>query len=133
MKRTQCTCLILSFLLPWFGQGAGQPRDNPVLHGWVKALRLINYLLALPKIAKHKIHLEILPVCTGVEVQRGLTGIEEFYSIISRESVKLNGFLDLSGMAAAAGYKLRARNMNAMGVQVFGTVLNKNVLTGDYL
>ena len=36
-------------------------------------------------------------------------------------------------MAAAAGYKLRARNMTGMGVQVFGTVLNKNVSTGDNL
>ena len=62
-----------------------------------------------------------------------MTGIEEFCSIVSRESVELNGVLDLSGMAAAAGYKLRARNMTAMGVHVLGTVLNKNVLTGDDL
>ena len=57
--------------------------------------------------------------------------IEDFYTAISGEYVELNGFLDLSGMAAAAGYKLRARNMT--GVQVVGTVLNKNVSTGDYL
>ena len=74
-----------------------------------------------------------LPVCTGVGVRRDVTGIEEFCSIVSRESVELNGVLDLSGMAAAAGYKLRARNMTAMGVHVLGTVLNKNVLTGDDL
>ena len=36
-------------------------------------------------------------------------------------------------MAAAAGFKLRARNMTALGVQVIGTVLNKNVSTGDDL
>ena len=34
-------------------------------------------------------------------------------------------------MAAAAGYKFRARNMTAMGVQILGTVLNKTVSTGD--
>ena len=60
-------------------------------------------------------------------------GIKDFHSTISRETVELNGFLDLSGMAAAAGYKLRARNMTALGVQVLGTVLNKNVSTGDDL
>ena len=60
-------------------------------------------------------------------------GIEEFYSTISRETVKLNGFLDLSGIAAATGFKLRARNMTALGVQVVGTVLNKKVSTGDDL
>ena len=32
-------------------------------------------------------------------------------------------------MSAAAGYKLRARNMTALGVQVIGTVLNKTVST----
>ena len=50
-----------------------------------------------------------LPVCTGV------VGIKEFYFSISGETVVLNGFLDLSRMAAAAGYKLRARNMTALG------------------
>ena len=30
---------------------------DPVLHGWVKALRLINYLLASPKKLKHRYHL----------------------------------------------------------------------------
>ena len=71
-----------------------------------------------------------LPVCTGVGVRRDEVGIEEFYTTIFRGTVKLNGFLDLSGMAAAAGFKLRARNMTALGVQVVGPVLNKNVSTG---
>ena len=74
-----------------------------------------------------------LPVCTAVGVRRYVVGIKDFYSTISGETVELNGFLDLSGMAAAAGFKLRARNMTALGVQVVGTVLNKNVSTGDSL
>ena len=53
--------------------------------------------------------------------------------MISGESIQLNEFLDLSGMADAAGYKLRARNMTALGVQVLGTVLNKNVSNEDDL
>ena len=60
-------------------------------------------------------------------------GIEDFYTMISGEFINFNGFLDLSGMAAAAGYKLRARNMTALGVQFLGMVLNKNVSTGDDL
>ena len=68
-----------------------------------------------------------LPVCTGVGVRRDVVGIDEFYSILSGENVELNGFIDLSAMAAAAGYKFRARNMTSMGVQVLGTVLNKPV------
>ena len=66
-----------------------------------------------------------LTTCTGVGVRSDVVGIEEFYSMISGESVELNGFV------AAAGYKLRARNMTALGVQVLGTVLNKTVSTGD--
>ena len=53
--------------------------------------------------------------------------------MISGEAVKLNRFLDLSGMAAAAGFKLRARNMTTVGVQVLGTVLKKNISSGDDL
>ena len=64
-----------------------------------------------------------LPVCTGVGVRRDVVGIEDFYSIISGETVELNGFLGLSGMSAAAGFKLRARNITALGVQVVGTFL----------
>ena len=43
------------------------------------------------------------------------------------------GFIDLTSFAILAGYKFQSRNMTAMGVQVLGTLLNKNVLTGhDY-
>ena len=74
-----------------------------------------------------------LLACTGVEVRREVRGKEEFYLLIAGESVELNGSVDLSRMAAAAGYKLSARNMKVMGVQVLGTVLNKNVSMGDDL
>ena len=72
-----------------------------------------------------------LPVCTGVGIRRDVKGKEEFYSNISGESVDLNRFLDLSGMAAAAGYKLRARPLTPMGVQILVILLNKTVSTGD--
>ena len=66
-------------------------------------------------------------------VRRDVVGIEDFYTQVSGETVGLNGFLDLSAMAAAAGFKLRARNMTALGVQVVVTVLNKNISMGDNL
>ena len=74
-----------------------------------------------------------LPACTGVGVRRDVMGIEEFYTLLSGEDVELNGFVDLSAMAVAAGFQLRARNMTALGFQVLGTVLNKTVSTGDDL
>ena len=58
--------------------------------------------------------LKDLPVCTGVGVRRDVVGIEEFYSILSEKTVELNGFVDLSAIAAAVGYKFRARNMTVM-------------------
>ena len=66
-------------------------------------------------------------------VRRDVVGIEDLYTMMSGESVELNGFVDLALMSAAAGYKLRARNMTALGVQVIGTVLNKTASTGDDL
>ena len=30
---------------------------DPVMHGWTKTLRIINYLLAVPKLLKQKLHL----------------------------------------------------------------------------
>ena len=53
--------------------------------------------------------------------------------MIYGEIVELNGFVDLYAMSVAAGFKLRARNMTALGVHVFGSVLNKTVSTGDDL
>ena len=72
-----------------------------------------------------------LPTCTGVGVRRYVVEIEEFYTLLSGEDVELNGFVDLSAMSAAAGFKLRARNITALGVQVLGTVFNKTVSTVD--
>ena len=72
-----------------------------------------------------------IPVYTGTGVRRGVVGIEEFYTLLSGETVELNGFVDLLAMAVAAGFKFRARNMAALGVQVLGTILNKTVSTGD--
>ena len=67
-------------------------------------------------------------------IQRDIRGVEEFYSLVSGEEVRVErGFIDLTYFAILAGYKFQSRNMTAMGVQVFGTLLNKNVLTGhDY-
>ena len=42
-------------------------------------------------------------MCTGVGVRRDVVGIEDFYTILSGETIELNGFLDISAMAAAAG------------------------------
>ena len=51
--------------------------------------------------------------------------------MLSGESVELNGFVDLASMSMVMDYKLKARNMTALGVQVVGTVLNTTVSTGD--
>ena len=73
-----------------------------------------------------------LPVSAGLAIRRDIRGVEEFYSLISGEEVSLErGFIDLTSLAILARYKFQSRNMTAMGVQVIGTLLNKNVSTGD--
>ena len=45
---------------------------DPVLHGWTRALRIINYLLAVPKKVKHRTHLipdENCQVCENVRTR----------------------------------------------------------------
>ena len=73
-----------------------------------------------------------LPVSAGLAIRRDIRGVEEFYTLISGEEVRIErGFIDLTSLAVLAGYKFQSRNMTAMGVQVIGTLLNKNVSTGD--
>ena len=73
-----------------------------------------------------------LQVSVGSAIWRDLWVVEEFYSLIAREEVRLEeGFIDLITLAILAGYKFRSKNMIAMGVQIQGTLLNKNVFTGD--
>ena len=66
-------------------------------------------------------------------VRRDVERIKDFYTLVSGETVELNRFMDFSAMAAAAGFKFRARKMTALEVQVVGTVPYKNVFTGDGL
>ena len=74
-----------------------------------------------------------LPVSTGLAIRRDIQGVEEFFSLISGEEVRMeNGFVDLTTLAILAGYKFQSKKMTAKGVQVQGTLLNKCVYTGDY-
>ena len=67
-----------------------------------------DYLIERIKVHSRLLEVLIdLPVCTGVGVRRDVVGIEDFYTILSGETIELNGFLDLSAMAAAAGYSLQ--------------------------
>ena len=73
-----------------------------------------------------------LPVSARLGVRRDVRGIEDFYSLIADKPIQMmNGFVDLAAMSIAAGFKFHARNMNTLGVQVLGTILNKTVSTGD--
>ena len=48
---------------------------------------LVSRIEVQPRLLKV---LKDLPVCTGVGVRRDVVGIEEFYSILSGETVELN-------------------------------------------
>ena len=75
--------------------------------------------------------IEELPVCVGLGVRADVSKIEEFYSIIAGRPVKMRGFVDLAVLAVIAGWKMNARGMTCMAVQVCGTILNKCVWKGD--
>ena len=94
---------------------------------------MYNYVVKKMEIQSEILELlRDLPVSAGLGIRRDLLGVEEFYSLISGQDVCLeSGFVDLTTLAILAGYKFHSRNMTAMGVQVIGTLLNKNVSTGD--
>lgn len=73
-----------------------------------------------------------LPVCVGLGVKSDVDEIELFYSMLTGCDVLLNGFIDLAVLATLSGWEFQSRGMTAMGVQVYGTVLNKCVSTADY-
>ena len=71
----------------------------PVLHGWTKTLRLINYLLALPKRLKHKLHLILNKTCKICEArdnkwdstvlkQNAEKSLFRYEAIVIKESMK---------------------------------------------
>ena len=76
--------------------------------------------------------IEGLPICVGLGIKADFIKIEEFYSLLADRPVKMRGFVDLAVLAALAGWRMNARGMTCMGVQVIGTVLNKCVSTGDF-
>ena len=75
--------------------------------------------------------LEVLrdvPTCTGVGVRRDVVWIEEVYTMISGESLELNGFVDLSAISPAVG-----QEHDSSWCPGYWIKLNKIVSTGDNL
>ena len=75
-----------------------------------------NYILEKMTVQPEIIDLlSDLPVSTGLEIWRDIRGVEEFYSLISGEEVRIEmGFIDLTSLAVLAGYKFQSRNMTAI-------------------
>ena len=74
-----------------------------------------------------------LPVVTGVGIKGDVMVIQNTFSDLTGENVKMRGFVDLSALAVLAGWKLRARNMTAMAVIGLGSIMNKISSIADSL
>ena len=72
-----------------------------------------------------------LPPCVGLGVSADVHKVEQFFSDLSGENVELKGPINLSTLAVLAGWKLQARGMTAMGMQVLGACYNKCCSTAD--
>ena len=89
------------------------------------------------QIKKQKVNFEIIdliraiPVCTGVGIKSDVEDIESFYSELSGENIKMQGWIEIGALAVVAGWHLRARGMTALGANVLGTILNKCASCGD--
>ena len=100
--------------------------DSPVLYAY--PMYVHTKMLIQPGILE-SLHPQSPCICQSHNLER-YSGVEEFYSLVSGEEVRVvRGFIDLTPLAILAGYKFQSRNMTAMGVQVLETLLNKNVST----
>ena len=100
---------------------------SPVLYAY--PMYVHTKMTIQPEILELLLH---LPVSACLTIRRDIRGVEEFYSLVSGEEVRVKrGFIDLTSLAILAGYKFQSRNMTAIGVQVLGTLLNKSISTGD--
>ena len=105
---------------------------------WVLMIRVnINKENGVYQITKQTVSSSILdlirtiPVCTGLGVRSDVKDVEEFYSDLSGEKVEMKGYIALDALAVVSGWKMQARSMTCMGIQILGTLLNKCVSTGD--
>lgn len=73
-----------------------------------------------------------MPCITGVGVGTDYSEVVELVRTLSGDTTfSMNGYIDLSSMAALAGMNFPIYNMQAMSVQLFGGILNKNCSPGD--
>ena len=72
-----------------------------------------------------------LPVVQGLGISEDVRATQDWFSLLSGESVKLAGFVDIANLAILAGYQLSSFNMTAVSLNVNGSTLNKIVSVGD--
>ena len=73
-----------------------------------------------------------MPCVTGVGIGSDYSEIIELFRTLSWDKAfSMNGCIELSSMAALAGANFPIYNMQALSVQLFGGILNKNCSPGD--
>ena len=75
--------------------------------------------------------LKNLPILVGVGIRLDVLELVELVRRTSDESFQMKGWTDLSTLALLAGWNFPRYNMQAMSVQVLGSIMNKSVSRGD--
>jgi hypothetical protein len=89
---------------------------------------LINPIQVQPEIIEF---LQSIPIGIGLAVGNDISEIDWFFSELSGEQVYMQGFIDIGALAVLCGYELNSLQMTTVAVQVWGTIMNKMVSTGD--
>ena len=89
---------------------------------------LINPLQIQPEVIEF---LQSIPIGIGLAVGNDISEIDWFFSELSGEQVYMQGFIDIGALAVLCGYELNSLQMTTVAVQVWGTIMNKMVSTGD--
>ena len=101
---------------------------DPVLHGWTRALRVINYLLTVPKKVKHRAHLIPDKNChifmtmeTGWEVRTNESNAEKYLfryeTQVIKKSMKIDQIQEFEELDGILFYQGRIAQENQLKTQ----------------
>ena len=72
-----------------------------------------------------------LPLVTGFGIRGDVLAIEDTFSLLTGQPVKLSGFIELGSLMLLAGWAMPTCNMPACHALMTGSVLNKQVSRAD--
>ena len=90
------------------------------------------YVYTCNKIQRSIVNLlNSLPVCYGLGIRNDVLTVQDVFTRLSGEEVKMKGFIQLDALAILSGWQFKYKHMTAMSMIMLGSTMNKVVSQGD--